>query len=93
MKWTNWLGIVLLILFVIWLFIPLNETDLTSTSNHTSVDEDESHYQPLPLEEKSIPNIDPNAYYWKYTPIHYYFSEDYSCWPIFYFYTQQQGAT
>ena len=74
MKWTNWLWIILLIFFVIWLFIPEDSTNIIS------IDEDESDFQPSFLEKsKPISNIDPNAYYWKHTPIHYYFLENYSC--------------
>lgn len=63
MKWISWLWIIALGFFVIWLFMPLDESD----------------YQSYILEEKARPNIDPNVYYWTYTPIHYYFSEDYPC--------------
>ena len=76
MKWSSWLWIILLILFVIWISTPDNPSN---SYNFTSIDEDESDYQLSPLEEKSISNINPNAYYWKYIPIHYYFSEDYPC--------------
>ncbi len=75
MKWFNWLGVILLMLFVIWLFIPEDPID---------INEDELDSQPPILEEETIPKeegfpIDPRAYYWKDTPIHYYFSENLSC--------------
>ena len=68
MKLINWLGIILLALFVIWLFIPLDEVGQNSEDNLTSIYENEEEIVEQPL-----------YLYWRSLPIHYFFSENYPC--------------